>query len=139
MQLIINNATSKPDIYDDPSGANSYGSQLSTITVKWNEGDTPDVKQERIITQKWIANWMLGNEAWADFRRTGYPRLIPADPAGNKSGGVVDNELGARRMPFPTDEYVSNKANVEAAVSSYLKGADNYATRVWWDCNSKIR
>ena len=135
----INNASSKPGIYDDPSGANSYGSQLSTITVKWNEGDTPDVKQERIITQKWIANWMLGNEAWADFRRTGYPRLIPADPAGNKSGGVVDNELGARRMPFPTDEYVSNKANVEAAVSSYLKGADNYATRVWWDCNSKIR
>ena len=52
----INNATSKPGIYDDPSGANSYGSQLSTITVKWNEGDTPDVKQERIITQKWIAN-----------------------------------------------------------------------------------
>lgn len=135
----LNDATSKPAIYDDPLGANSYGSQLSTITIKWNEGDTPDLKQERIITQKWIANWMLGNEAWADFRRTGYPRLLPADPAGNKSGGVVNNELGARRMPFPTDEYVSNKENVEAAVSNSLNGLDNYATRVWWDCNSNIR
>lgn len=135
----LDDAVSKPSIYNDPSGMNSYGSQLSAITIKWNDSDTPDVKQERIITQKWIANWMLGNEAWADFRRTGYPRLIPADPAGNKSGGIVDNELGARRMPFPTDEYISNKENVETAVSSYLNGKDNYATRVWWDCNSNIR
>lgn len=135
----LNDATSKPGIYTDPSGANSYGSQISTITIKWEESASTDVKQERIITQKWIANWMLGNEAWADYRRTGYPRMIPADPAGNKSSGVVSNELGARRMPFPTDEYVSNKENVEEAVSSYLKGADTYATRVWWDCNSNVR
>ena len=33
-------------------------------------------KQERIIVQKWIANWQLGNEA-CRFRRTGYPKLIP--------------------------------------------------------------
>lgn len=134
----LNDDRSVPAIYSDPSGANSYGTQLSTITVKWDESATTAVKQERIITQKWIANWMLGNEAWADYRRTGYPHLIPATAAGNKSGGVVDNELGARRMPFPTDEYVSNKENVENAVSNYLNGADNYATRVWWDCNPAI-
>ncbi len=72
----------------------------------------------------------LGNEAWADFRRTGYPRLIPVKE--NKSGGVVDSEKGARRMPYPLDEFVSNKANVEYAIANYLHGADNMATDVWW-------
>ncbi len=128
--------SSIPTIYTDPSGANSYGQVLSTITIKWDESASTAEKQERIITQKWIANWQIGNEAWADYRRTGYPKLIPN--IGNKSGGVVDNNLGARRLPYPTDEYVSNKENVEEAVSSLLGGADTYATRMWWDCNPSI-
>ncbi len=129
--------TSVPAIYNDPSGVNSYSAQLSTITIRWNDADPKDVQQERILTQKWIANWLIGNEAWADYRRTGYPHLIPN--TGNKSGGVVDDVLGARRLPYPTDEYVSNKENVEEAVSSLLGGPDNYATRTWWDCNPNIK
>ena len=96
----------------------------------WNDSADKEEKQERIIVQKWIANWQLGNEAWADFRRTGYPKLIPVKE--NKSGGVVDSEKGARRMPYPLDEFVSNKANVEYAIANYLHGADNMATDVWW-------
>ena len=46
--------------------------------------------------------------------------------------GVVDSEKGARRMPYPLDEFVSNKANVEYAIANYLHGADNMATDVWW-------
>ena len=30
---------------------------------------------EQIITQKWLAMFPNGNEAWAEFRRTDYPRL----------------------------------------------------------------
>jgi hypothetical protein len=92
-----------------------------------------------LIMQKWIANWQLGNEAWADYRRTGYPRLMPATEDGNKSLGVVDSELGARRMPYPADEYTTNNVNVNNAVSSLLKGTDNMATRMWWDCNPAIK
>lgn len=102
--------------------------ELSDITIAWDAGASPAQMQERIITQKWIANWQVGNEAWADYRRTGYPRLMPATENGNKSLGVVDSELGARRMPYPADEYTNNNVNVNNAVSSLLKGADDMAT-----------
>ncbi len=128
----------QPEKYNDPEGANSYSGTLSNITVRWNDGVSLDEKQERIIVQKWIANWTLGNEAWADYRRTGYPKLIPATSAGNKSGGRVDSERGARRMPYPSDEYVSNKNNVQEAVSKYLSGTDDMSTCVWWDCKPGI-
>lgn len=130
--------TNKPLPYTDPSGSNTYAGELSSITVAWEDGATPDEMQERIITQKWIANWQLGNEAWADYRRTGFPRLIPATAAGNKSNGIVDSNLGARRMPYPQNEYTNNAQNVQTAVSTLLKGADNMATRIWWDCNPRI-
>lgn len=131
------NSTAVPTTYSDPNtdAAQSYGTQLSTITIQWDESATTEQKQERIMIQKWIANWTLGNEAWADYRRTNYPKLIPATAAGNKSGGIVNSNLGARRMPYPQDEYVSNTANVLRAVS-YLNGPDNMATRVWWDCKN---
>lgn len=119
-------------------GQYSYGSRLSTVTVKWDESASTAVKQERILIQKWIANWMLGNEAWADYRRTGYPHLLPTPEEGNLSGGIVDNVLGARRMPYPQNEYISNSQNVQQAVSDMLGGPDNYATRIWWDCNPNI-
>lgn len=126
----MNNEVRKPGSYTDPAGDNTYENALSTVTVKWNEGAGKEEKQERIIVQKWIANWQLGNEAWADYRRTGYPKLIPVK--NNKSGGVVDSEKGARRMPYPLDEFASNLENVQYAVTNYLKGPDNMATDVWW-------
>lgn len=32
---------------------------------------------KQIITQKWVASWSAGTEAWMDFRRTGFPELKP--------------------------------------------------------------
>lgn len=125
---------SKPETYTDPAGLNTYANTISSITIKWDEAATTEQKQERIITQKWIANWMLGNEAWADYRRTGYPHLIPATDEGNKSGGIVNSNRGARRMPYPTEENTGNSANVNYARQNYLHGADNMATDVWWAC-----
>lgn len=133
----ISDSRSVPDVYVDPAGSNSYEGTLSTITVAWDDAADTETKQERIITQKWIANWLLGNESWADWRRTGYPKLIPASEAGNKSNGVVDSQTGARRMPYPRDEYINNPENIKKAVSDYLKGADNMTTRLWFDCKNK--
>ncbi len=123
-----------PSAYVDPAGTNTYGGALSSITVAWDDAATVEQKQERIITQKWIANWLLGNESWADWRRTGYPVLIPATETGNKSNGIVDSAKGARRMPYPSDEYVNNASNIAEAVSTKLRGADNMSTRLWFDC-----
>ena len=130
----IEDDRSVPQTYTDPAGLNSYASTISDITIKWDESASTEEKQERIITQKWIANWMLGSEAWADYRRTGYPRLIPAPAAGNKSGGVVDSNRGARRMPYPSEENANNYENVQYARDHYLNGPDNMATDVWWAC-----
>lgn len=131
-ETYLSDATSVPETYVDPAGLNTYASTISTITVKWDNAATKEQMQERIITQKWIANWPLGNEAWADYRRTGYPHLIPVNY--NLSNGGVDSNKGARRMPYPSEEYTSNTDNVTNAVSNLLKGADNWSTKLWWDC-----
>lgn len=46
-------------------------------------------------------------ESWTEYRRTGYPKLMPM--AANASGGIVNDAEGARRMPYPTDEYRENR------------------------------
>ena len=133
----MNKDTKNSISYTDPNkGLNSYADELTKLTVKWNEDATPEEKQERIIIQKWIANWQLGNEAWADYRRTGYPNLLPATDDGNKSGGVVDSERGARRIPYPASEYNDNIENIQFAVSTYLGGQDNMAKDLWWAKNN---
>lgn len=128
----------KPATYSDPAGLNSYAGVLSAITVKWNDAAPAAEKQERIMIQKWIANFNNGIEAWSDHRRTGYPKFFPATDAGNKSGGSVSNEFGARRMVYPLAEYSNNGENVNAAVASYLSGPDKMGTRLWWDCNPVV-
>ena len=71
----------------------------------------------------------LGLEAWSDYRRTGYPKLMPVKV--NNSGGVVSSERGARRLAYPQEERSNNLDNYNAAVGM-LGGADNMATDVWW-------
>lgn len=102
---------------------------LSTITVKWEEDADFEVNLERIITQKWLAVYPDGQEAWSEFRRTGYPKVFPV--AVNKSG-VVSTQEQIRRIPFPTTEYNNNRTEVEKAIT-LLGGADNGGVKLWWD------
>lgn len=122
-------ATSTPEIYTDPAGLNSYTGTTSTITIAWDENATTEQKLERIITQKWIANFPLGQEAWSEYRRTGYPKLMPV--VVNNSGGIVDSKRGARRQTYPNMERQDNTANYNAALK-LLGGPDTQATDVWW-------
>lgn len=107
----------------------------STITVAWNSNDTQQRKLERIITQKWIAMYPCGQEAWSEFRRTGYPKIFPI--VNNMSGNVVSTDIQVRRIPFPESEYLGNKAEVDKAIKLLGGGLDNGATRVWWDVANK--
>jgi Susd and RagB outer membrane lipoprotein len=104
---------------------------LSTITVKWDDAATPERKLERIITQKWIANFPEGEEAWAEFRRTGYPKLFPVIV--NNSGGKVSTTDFVRRAPFPSNEYATNGAGVTKAVATLTGGQDVGGAHLWWD------
>jgi SusD/RagB-like outer membrane lipoprotein len=131
----INDAVSVPDNYVDPKDTVNVNSTpaLSTITIKWDPSASQEVQLERIITQKWLAIFPDGQEAWADYRRTGYPRLFPV--VNNFSGGTIDTKIQIRRLAFPQSEYTNNGAAVNSAVQSLLGGADNGGTRVWWDVN----
>ena len=44
---------------------------------------------------------------------------------------------GVRRLPYPRTEYEQNGENLHNAISQYLGGVDNAATKVWWDKKSK--
>lgn len=83
---------------------------------------------QQINTQYWIASFLNGTEAWANFRRSGYPALAPnpypgADPA--VKGAFI------HRLQYPLREASVNTANYNAAVTH--NGADNMATHVFWD------
>lgn len=100
---------------------------LSDIPVRWEA--TRAKQLEQIITQKWIANWPNGHEAWAEYRRTGFPKLYPrinSDNANVPANGVV------RRTPYTSGEIATNQAGVASGVSK-LGGADLETTRLWWN------
>jgi len=130
-----NNASLKPKPYVDPKaitpGQNDVltGSPyLSTITIKWNAGGSFEENLERIITQKWISMYPDGQEAWSEFRRTGYPKLFPVII--NNSGGKISTTQFIRRINMPVAE--ANNPALPAAIAS-LGGPDTGGTRLWWD------
>jgi Starch-binding associating with outer membrane len=79
-----------------------------------------------INTQYWLANITNGTEAWANFRRSGFPALSPNTSNNNLGGGFV------RRLSYPDYELANNRANYLAAVQA-IGGTDNLTTRVFWD------
>lgn len=128
----ISDNTSKPADFVDHSDNGDDCSALGTITIAWDDNASTEEKLERIITQKWIAIFPDGEEAWSEFRRTGYPKLFPTM---NDFSGLSLKDLQIRRLRFPTSEYQNNAQNVNAA-ASLLGGEDNAKTRLWWDKKS---
>ncbi len=81
----------------------------------------------QIATQRWIALFTNGYEAWAEWRRTGIPALSPP-PVNSNPGGKIP-----RRQAYPTSERDLNGDNYKAALSSKLGGVDDLNGKVWWD------
>lgn len=100
---------------------------LTDIPVKFSSD--PETQREQILTQKWLALFPDGFEAWAEMRRSGYPKMYPLIHSENPD--VPANQM-IRRIPFLDYEKQTNGAAVEAA-KSLLNGPDNAATRLWWD------
>ncbi|MFB9108729.1 RagB/SusD family nutrient uptake outer membrane protein [Flavobacterium gyeonganense] len=123
--------TKKAMDYVDPLFPANNRPAVSKVTVAW--GADKETNLEKIITQKWIATYPDGQEAWSEFRRTGYPKLFRI--TNNKSGGIISTELGVRRLPFAQSEVANNPKGVESG-SAVLGGPDNGATRLWWDVDA---
>jgi hypothetical protein len=126
---IVNNVNMPKD-YVDPVAPFNSGLAVNKVTVAWDNAASNEVKLQKIITQKWIANFPDGQEAWSDHRRTGYPKLLPI--LNNQSGGTVTTEFGVRRINFVTTEKSGNPEGLKTGLAK-LGGPDNGGTRTWWD------
>ncbi len=136
-----NDATSTAIPYVDPVNAVNNvpagNPHLSTITIKWDNTASNEEKLEKIITQKWIAMFPDGQEAWSEFRRTGYPKLFTV--VINNSNGEISTEDFIRRINFPRSEYDKNPEGVLTGVSHLGAGnPDTGGTRLWWDTGSNF-
>jgi len=112
--------TASFDYYEVP-GAAAYLLQPSvayaTATGTW---------KQKIGTQKWIALYNQGFNAWTEFRRLDYPALVAPATASANADGVVP-----RRFTYPIGEQTLNPDSYTTAASAI--GGDKLATKLFWD------
>lgn len=146
MSFSENNVSSSVDSYissgNKPTGHKmngqypcDYPAPCST-TAEFSGND--EEKLEKIMIQKWIALYPNGQEAWTEWRRTGYPKLNPVMVNMGEFQGA-DKKNGVRRMIYPSSFYSSTegKAVYDAALQLFNNGAggaDKSSTRLWFDC-----
>lgn len=126
---LADNVKKAKDFVDVKSATNNSAA-VNNVTVAWDNAALNEVKLQKIITQKWIAGFPEGQEAWSEYRRTGYPKLFKV--VKNLSGGKISTELGPRRINFVQSEKDGNPGGVATGLSK-LGGADTGGTRLWWD------
>ncbi|MBT8301917.1 MAG: SusD/RagB family nutrient-binding outer membrane lipoprotein, partial [Maribacter sp.] len=81
---------------------------------------------EQINTQYWAATYLNEYETFSNWRRTGFPVLVPVNYPGNETGGTIP-----RRMTYSVGDQANNPDNYNEAISR--QGPDLLTTRVWWD------
>ncbi len=133
----INGTTLQEDFVDPVDSQNSIKAQ-NDVCVKWDEGASNEQKLQRIIIQKWIANFPISCEGWAEYRRTGYPKFFPNRV--NLSNGTIDTDEQIRRLIYSDNEINTNNAELQKGIellnqenSSSKFTGDIGGTRVWWD------
>ncbi|MBD2701727.1 SusD/RagB family nutrient-binding outer membrane lipoprotein [Spirosoma sp. BT702] len=107
----------------------SYGTTIPEATIKayldahpYNAANGLDL----INTQYWVASFLDGNEAWANFRRSGFPALKKNPYPGSEVKGDF-----IRRLPYPDSEIIVNSGKMNEAITR--QGPNTLDTRIWWD------
>jgi hypothetical protein len=130
------------DIYDN--AVTLAFSQLIQTGADWSEGEaeaaansyltqnpyTAATGLQQINEQYWVAVFMDEYEAFANWRRSGYPALTPVNypnPSINQTGGVIP-----RRLTYPQSEATINAEHYSDAVSR-LSDGNTMTSRMWWD------
>ncbi len=85
-----------------------------------------DKQLAQIYTQFWVGIFPDAQEVYNNYRRTGYPALVPNNYPGNATGAKI-----FRRFLYPVLEQTLNRTSYNEAVQR--QGADDLLTRVWWD------
>lgn len=122
---------------EDP--VTNYNSAIENSIAQWT-GDAslataylaqPDIVYdagnavEQISTQRYIHLFMHGYQAWAEWRRTGYPDNL-VQPNGNAV---------PLRQSYTSDEALNNTENYEEAIQRQFGGQNSIYGRLWWDQN----
>ena len=107
----------------------------STVPIAFNAGGSKEYQLEQIITQKWIGLLPDSQEAYAERRRTGYPKLYPRLESENPDVPATSLPV---RLTYWTSEYTNNKAEVDKAIQllnteSSTPNGDKPTTKLWWD------
>jgi hypothetical protein len=100
---------------------------VASIPVKF--GTTEAMQRQQIATQKYLALFPDGIEAWAEVRRTGWPVLYPV---ANSDNPEVAAPSMISRFNFLDYEYQTNGKAVQAAIP-LLGGPDKANTKMWWN------
>jgi hypothetical protein len=84
---------------------------------------------QQINEQYWLETATTFNfiESWSNWKRSGYPELVPVNYPGNVTGATIP-----RRMIYPSTEVSNNPGGYQFGVGN-LAGGDLLTSRVWWD------
>lgn len=121
--------------YVDPADYSNNMESVTKIGVKWNDSDSKEVKLEKIITQKYIAIFPNSHEAWAELRRTGYPKIFPVLNSEMGDGSLANGAL-IRRILFPGRKLQAGVEDIQNSGLEALGGPDQQSTRVFWDTDT---
>lgn len=125
---VVNITEAEKNAYLMQTGNPTSSDPIRQVGVLYN----PAKALEQINTQYWVASFRNWAEAWANFRRTEYPRLKPINYPGEDPSVKTATAGGfIRRLPYPNREVSVNAKNVEAAVARM--GGNTLGTRIFWD------
>lgn len=133
-----------------------YKKGVEASMKKWGVNSTkitnflstiPAANEENVLTQKYIALYMNPNEAWAEYRRTGYPHTlikvneetdlnIPTEAGQTKyrfESLVADLTDIPERLFYPVAYKVINEANYQEALKSMQMTTDILTKRLIFD------
>ena len=119
-------AGSAQDYYEKGIAA-SFGQYGLTMPTNYLATAGPATK-ENILTQKWIALFGEGIEAWTEYRRTGYPVLPARDPRAI----FMNNGVVPTRLQYPSSEYSLNAQQLETGITLNSGPDDKMTTKMWW-------
>lgn len=88
---------------------------------------------KQINEQYWVACLMIWPEAWANFRRSGYPQLSPINFPGEDPYVAISTggDGFIHRLQYSLKEWSVNTQNVQEAKDRM--GGDNMGIRIFWD------
>jgi hypothetical protein len=121
----------------DVAAKTSYDLAIEQSIRQWTGGTTglvdfmiapgipydPTNAMKQIAMQRYVHLFMHGYEAWAEWRRTGYP-----DNLVSPGGKAVP-----LRHSYPPNEVFNNGTHYQEAIQRQFGGQDNLYGKVWWD------